>query len=518
MLKAIRRYLFDLEVVGLMGLTILVKPIGLVTQVLLAKYYGASAEYDAYALTFFLVTFLDTSIGQTFITVAVPYIIRLKTRLSPREVFQFQNTVMLLFLVPVAIYLLILFFRSDLVLAVVGPGLPETTGSFVNRMARWMAIPGVFVVAITMGRGILNLNGRYRVAAALPPVNGLVMLLAIIVLQGPLGIWALPAGFVISVVIRFLVTAAYGLATRSFSLVQPGAQRNRLSEFWSLVWVILVAQTLLTINYSVDKFFATGLAEGSISSITYAMSIVNLGTQLFNLSLMTIMFTRMSEYLAAGDMATCNGYILDNLKRMTRILVPASLAASLAGPEIVQVIYQRGAFDAADAARTSGALVIYLLGLPGMVLVTLVARISHALQKFRDRMWLCGQILLTNGIGNFLLVKHYQINGLAISSVLAFNLHLALSFWVLYRYRSGLRIGEMVRVVTHAYVLGLAVYLVYRLAGLEAVLDTWALASPFWGALAVIAGKFVIVLVLFTAGYLAWRRWESHRHHKGNGS
>ena len=53
----LKKYLFEAEVLRLMGLNLLVKPIGLVTQMVIAGSFGAGYEYDAYALTVFLVTF-----------------------------------------------------------------------------------------------------------------------------------------------------------------------------------------------------------------------------------------------------------------------------------------------------------------------------------------------------------------------------------------------------------------------------------------------------------------------------
>ena len=85
-----RKYLFEKEVLRLMGLVILVKPLGLATQMLMANFFGAGPLYDAYALAFFIVTFFSSVIGNVFTAVVVPFIIKLRDRLPPRELFGFQ--------------------------------------------------------------------------------------------------------------------------------------------------------------------------------------------------------------------------------------------------------------------------------------------------------------------------------------------------------------------------------------------------------------------------------------------
>ena len=49
-----RRLLFDRDVLGLMGLGLMVKPLGLVNQMLMARWFGAGESLDAYGLAFFL--------------------------------------------------------------------------------------------------------------------------------------------------------------------------------------------------------------------------------------------------------------------------------------------------------------------------------------------------------------------------------------------------------------------------------------------------------------------------------
>lgn len=504
----LKRVLFEGEVLRLMGFTLIVKPIGLVTQMLTASYFGAGTQYDAYALAVFLVSFLDSMIGQAYNSVVVPLTIRLRGELGERELLRLQNAVLGVFLIPVVAFMALLWLRGGWVVRLVAPNLPAETAAYVVRMLHLMALPGAALAAISMGNAVLNANRRFWMAGAMPILNAVVFLVAIIVLRRPLGIWALPVAFMSSNLLQFIAIVSFTFATRCIVPVRPAVPPGRLDQIWSLGSVFLLSQFLLMIGVFVEKYFATGLEAGSVSAIAYATTILNMGGSLFSASLTVVMFTRMSEYFAEGRIAEGSAYILDNLRRQTRIVVPVSLALCLASPEIVRVLFARGAFNARAADLTSSALAIYMLGLPAMILTTLVARIYHSLQRMRDRLWQNAQFVATGILCSILLVKGFGVVGLAWSSTIAFNTHLALSLWMLHRYRTGLDVGSFWRVIARAHVLAGATWLLYLLTGFGRLVDALPFRGPTFGAMACGALRCGFVMIVYFAGYRAWWAWD----------
>jgi len=501
----LKRYLFEAEVLRLMGLNLLVKPIGLVTQMVIASSFGAGYEYDAYALTFFLVSFFDNSVGHVFNSVAVPFLIRLRREISRRELLGFQNALYLLFMVPVVLFMTLLFVRGDLVIDLVGPRLPEMSRNCALNLVKVMVLPGLVLLAVSMARVTLNLNKRFRVPASMPLLNTVVMLTAVLLWRDSLGIWSLVLGFSISTLLRVIILFGYAWYRGIVGCVRPAMPAKTLSRFWSLSWMILVAQVLLSINGYVDKYFASGLEVGSISSIAYSLNIVNLGVMLFFTSLGVVMFTRMTELIAEQEMAACSDYIEDNLRRVTRLVVPGALGLSLCSVEIVRVLYQRGAFDEQDTVRTAAVLAVYVLGIPALVINGVVSRIFHSLQRLRDKMWLAAQFLVTNVVGNILLVKPLGIVGLAISSTLAINLHVALSLWFLHRYGVGLRTGRFLTVIGTAYAIGISAVVVYRFGGVQRWLDDLVSGPSLWGDIFTAGARFVFVVAACATGFMLVR-------------
>lgn len=508
MRTGLKRYLFEGDVLRLMALTLLVKPVGLLTQMLTARHFGAGAQYDAYALTFFLVTFLDNLVGQSYNTVVLPLSIRMRERWSQATVVRFQNLAAALFLIPVVIYMVILTLRGGWILALMAPRLPDETRLWVYRLIPIMALPGMALMVVTMGKSVLNANRRFGVAGAMPLVGGVIILAALVMGAGPLGIWCLPLGFLVSAMVQLLVTLGFAARTGCVAVARPAAPPGELRRLWDLGGVFLLSQVALLCGMAADRYFATGLEVGSVSALAYTASIVNMGTQVFSLSVTVVMFTRMAEMIAVGDMGRCGEYVRDNMLRQMRIVVPGSLALSLAAPEIVRVLFQHGVFDAADAARTAGVMSIYVLALPGMVANTLVARVFHALQRIRDRVWLHTAYVLALVGCNLALADPLGVRGIAVSAGVGINLLLVLSLGVLVRYRTGLRVRLLAGVMGRAYVCGGIVYAVYRLSGLAGALGAWGIGATLRGAIliAIIKAAFVFLLYLTLLLLPRWGR------------
>jgi len=501
----LKRHFFGGEILRLMAIVLLVKPLGLLTQMVLASSFGAGADYDAYALALFLVGYISSVGGQVFSAVVLPYTVRLKAGLPDAGVFGFLNAVFLAFLVPAAVAALVLTVGADLVVGLAGPGLPEETRRLAVRLVRLLAVPGALMVYVSMAQSVLNANSRFRLATALPAVNSLVMLVCVLLLHERMGIWSAALGFGISVAARFLLAAGAAVARRCVGPARPRLPAGTARRLWALGWMTLAIQAILALYAFIDKAFAASLAAGSISSLSYAMAFIGFGTQLFSLTLVTVMFTRMSHLIAVGEASVCNRYLQDNLRRVSRLVVPASIMVLAASPEIVGVLFERGEFTSSDTLRTAEVLAMYALGLPCFVVNGVITRVFYSLQRMREKVWLAAMYLGTNVLGNFLLMGPLGVKGLALSSSISINLHVATSLWVLHRYRAGISGGGVAATLGRNYLIGLAAWLAYRFAGPAGLLDGLDLAPDPAGSVLTAICRAAVIAVLFAGFSLAAR-------------
>jgi len=469
--KFLTRWLFEGEVLRLMGLTALAKPIGLFTQVLIAKHFGAGTEYDAYLLSIFLATLLSQSIARVYGSVVVPFLIDLKSRAGAEEYFRVQVALNLLYTAPAVVFMLLVMVFGDFFVRLIAPDAPPETSALAVRALPMLAVPALAMMGLEMGKVILNLNKRYRIAAAMPIVNSLILAGSVLLFQGRWGIWSLFGGYAAAQILQFVITWGQAQSLAFTKVCRPTIAKAQVAQVWSLSWMVFVASSLETANSFLEKYFATGLAVGSVSAIGYSLVIMNFAAQIFSFSLVAMMFTRMSEQIAARDMGAMGSYLENNFRRLTRFVMPLSIGLTVASLQIVQVLFERGRFDHADTLLTSRTLALYMVGLPAVVINQVVARIFYSLNRMRDKIWLAMQYIATATLGNLLLIPSLQVSGIAVSATLAINLHIALGLWILSRYRTGLRTGGFIRVILRAYAMGAVVYALFYLAGLSVLTE-----------------------------------------------
>ena len=505
------KHLFDTEILRLMALVMLIKPLTLVTQMLLAKYFGAGPQYDAYALAIFLVMYVGSVIGNVFRSVIVPYVIKLRSTLPHLELMGFQNAIMAMFGIPALIFALLLLCWPGVIVGVAGPGLPDETRAYAVRMVRVLSLPGILMLAAAMSKAILNINNKFRLATSMPVVNAMIILIALIAFHESMGIWSVVLGFAVSQLVQ---TVLLWLRLFSQGLVvfkKPHLPEGVPGKVWSLSWAMLMTQAILLLYQLVDKMFASNLETGSISSLAYAMTVKTFGIQLFQLTLVTVMFTRISELIAAGDIESCGEYIRDNIGRVTRLVLPATLVLCLASEEIVRVLFMRGAFTAADAERTTNVMAMYVLGLPALVLNLIIARVFHSLQRMKERIWLGIQFLVTNVALNALMIGPLKVMGLALASSITIYLHFVLSLWVLQRYRLGLGVGGWLGVFLKNHIIAAVTYLIYLATGFGRLMSAWSIHGTNAGDIVIGICKGAFVVSVYLGLFLVWRNMSERR-------
>jgi putative peptidoglycan lipid II flippase len=488
-----------------MGIVVLAKPLGLIVQMLMARYFGAGEQYDAYALALFLVSYVGSVAGLVFTSVVLPFTIQLRKKHSDVQIHAFQNATVLLFIVPAIMYMLVLVFQGDFVVSVIGHELPATTREFAERMIRFMAPPGLLLLVVAMFKSILNLNHCYRLPTASPAINAVVMLVFIVALHGKYGIWSVPIGFAVSGLIQSIMLGRLAWVRGDVTWTRPVLPQGALGKLWQLSWMMLVTQAIVTLYYFIDKIFAASLPVGSISSIAYSYTLVNFGSQVFSFSLIVVMFTKMSELISEWKIDDLNRYIRENLERVVRLVVPASIALSCAAPQVVRVLFQRGEFTEEDSIRTASVLAIYMVGLPAIVSNLIVGRIFFSLQRMGMKIVLALQYLGTNVIGNLLLIERYGVVGLAISTAITINLHYYLSAWALQNYNIGIQGWRFAWILLRHYIIGFIVFGVYVLASVNEVLSFWLDPSDLWGAIGIGGLKTAFILTLYLVVFIAPR-------------
>ncbi|MGC3004836.1 lipid II flippase MurJ, partial [Streptomyces sp. G35A] len=123
----------------------------------------------------------------------------------------------------------------------------------------------------------------------------------------------------------------------------------------------------------VERFLASSLPAGAISHLNYAQKVAQIPMTL-SLMVCTVTFPVVARALADGDTERARARVERDLLLASCVVLLGMCAVIAAGPQMIELLFQRGAFTAADTAATAEVMRVYALGLLGQTLVGALVR------------------------------------------------------------------------------------------------------------------------------------------------
>jgi putative peptidoglycan lipid II flippase len=123
----------------------------------------------------------------------------------------------------------------------------------------------------------------------------------------------------------------------------------------------------------IERFLASTLPSGAISHLNYAQKVAQIPMTL-SLMVCTVTFPVVAQALADGDTERARDRVERDLALACRLVLFGTATVIACAPQIIAILFQRGAFTAQDTVVTAGVLRVYALGLLGQTLVGVLIR------------------------------------------------------------------------------------------------------------------------------------------------
>jgi putative peptidoglycan lipid II flippase len=180
------------------------------------------------------------------------------------------------------------------------------------------------------------------------------------------------------------------------------------------------------INILVGTLLASLLPEGSVSYLYYADRLVQFPLGVFAIALATAVLPSLSRQAATGDMEGLQASFSYALRLVFFISIPAMTGLIILREPIVQLLFQRGAFDHDTTRLTAEALLYYAIGLWAFSGVRIVVATFYALQDTKTPVKIAVISLLVNIALSVLLMGPMRHAGLALATSLSSAVNLVL--------------------------------------------------------------------------------------------
>ncbi|MEV3971223.1 lipid II flippase MurJ [Streptomyces sp. NPDC050698] len=123
----------------------------------------------------------------------------------------------------------------------------------------------------------------------------------------------------------------------------------------------------------IERYLGSTLPSGAISHLNYAQKIAQIPMTL-SLMLCTVTFPLVARALADGDTERARSRVERDLALVACVVLAGAAVVVACAPQIVELLFQRGAFTGEDTAATVRVMRVYTLGLLAHTLVGALIR------------------------------------------------------------------------------------------------------------------------------------------------
>lgn len=474
--------------------------LSLVKEIIAANYFGITRAMDAYYAALTFPGLVNNVLLASFGAVFIPVFIRcgLRDREDANRVASIAiNFLLLLFLVGAAA----LFVCAPQVVRYGFRGFSPETASLTVGLLRIVCFSVVLTGAVGAMTGILNAFEHFLWPAVSNMLVAAATILFVVAGVGRWGIYTMAyglcAGLLAQVAVLYPVTGRRGYRHRwCFDLGDPAVR-----EMLSLALLFLIGIVTAQINIVVDRLMASSLAPGSIAALGYAGKLVQVPIMIFAGSLATAAFPFFSAQVAANRVEEMKDSLARIIRMAVFIFLPVTVALILTAGPVIEILFQRGAFDQRAADLTSVILVCYSFQLVFYGVALILGRVYLALQRVGTLVMVAVIGAALNVVLNILFVRLFirlvmpPAAGIALSTSCVYLVAMCLCFVFLRKRVASLRgryiMGGVVRVAVSSVAMGTALGLaLYLLDGLH-------LYSPLVGKVAAVGISLGISAVVF---------------------
>ncbi|MEU4354985.1 murein biosynthesis integral membrane protein MurJ [Streptomyces virginiae] len=376
------------------GLTAAGSLLGLVRDQTIAHLFGAGHASDAFLIAWTLPEMASTLlIEDAMALLMVPAFSHALARRAAgragltRSEARAQDPVRLLvgatlprLLVLLAVVASVLAVAAPAVVSVLAPGLPDP--GLAVECTRLTALTVLSFGVAGYFSAALRAHRSFVPPAAIYVSYNIGIIATMVALHTLWGVRAAAAGVAVGGLLMALVQLPAFIRNVGFGrprakrVTAPRSQRDRdrptLIAFGVIAPVVLFA-VFRQSQVLVERFLAASLPAGAISHLNYAQKVAQM-PMVLSLMICTVTFPVVAQAMAGGEREKAR-------RRVERDLALASLAVLMGtalvigyAPQIIQVLFERGAFTHRDTLATASVMRVYGLGLLGHCLVGALSR------------------------------------------------------------------------------------------------------------------------------------------------
>jgi len=380
------RLLLSTSVVS--GMTLLSRILGLVRDIVFARYFGATIVMDAFIVANRIPNMLRRFFAEgAFSQGFVPVMARYRENRDHRDAREFVDAVagtlgLLLFGIT-----LLGVITAPLLVLLVAPGFVGDDGRFdlAAAMLRF-TFPYLFFVSLTaFAGGILNTYGKFAAPAFTPVLLNVVLISCALWLAPQLDEpgMALAYGVFLAGAVQLLFQIPFLAKIHAVPRPRWNPRHSGVRRVGKLMLPAIFGSSVAQINVLVGGIIASLLGVGKISYLYFSDRLMEFPLGLFGIALATVMLPTLSKQAANQDLEHFAQTIDWSMKLVALVAIPAAIGLILLSSPLLVTLFYGGIFTRFDVEMAAISLQAFALGLVGFSFVKILAPAFFALEDTR---------------------------------------------------------------------------------------------------------------------------------------
>jgi putative peptidoglycan lipid II flippase len=389
-------------------------------ELVVAQRFGRNDQLDAFLIAYLLPSFVMNLVTGALAAALIPVLVQTRHKEGRESADKLVSNVAFITLIALVGIAVLLALLAPYYLPFLGsrfsPGKLDLTRHLLYALLPWVVLSGI----AAMASSVLNAGEKFALPAMIPVLTPSVTIVLILLTAHRVGAFSLATGAAVGGLLE-AATLVYLLRAHGtgFKFKWSGMDdnlRNVLKQYAPM----LAGSFLMGSTTVVDQSMAAMLAPGSVAALNYANKIVNMVLTTAAPALSTAVLPYFSKMVAAADWQGCRHTLKRYSLLVTSAAVPFTLLLIAFSEPLVRLIYQRGAFTAADTALVSTVQIYYSLQVPFFIWSMLFVRFLSSVRRNDLLMYASALNLVIDVTMNLILMKPLGVAGIALSTSLVY--------------------------------------------------------------------------------------------------
>lgn len=329
-------------------------------EAIFANYFGVSEIADAYTVAIQIPEILFAVIWEAIHAVVVPLYTEKIHKEGKSSANKFIST---LFTIISLICILFVIFGelfTGTIVNLFSPGLSAEAHALAAELMKWILPTLIFEGIIRICTGVLNVYKQFVIPKFLTIIRNVGIIVFLILFAKRFGVYAASFGFFCGVIIECGLCYFSMLKKEKFN-IRLDIKDPILKKAGYMLLPLVVGIGINEINQIADKFIASLLDAGSISSLNYASKLSSIIQVVMFSNIVTVVYPMFSNLAAEGNKEQLTHTFVKVLRLIVILCVPIIFGGVFLKNEIVSLAFERGNFHHQAVSLVATLFSIYLI-------------------------------------------------------------------------------------------------------------------------------------------------------------